>query len=148
MLHCFRECQQGFTTNISVVNETKHSDFTFFLMTFFYSCCLFIDIAASWNNASWNYLIRLNFTRCCQVDNISCNFFWRAIIFQVVSPRVDDDCLWISNQMKKKTTKTKYKCSVRQNKNNVKFRKSKQQLNPDVRPCREVKKNVKSKILY
>ena len=36
---------------ISVVNKTSISGFTFFLKAFVYSCCLFVEIVVSWNNA-------------------------------------------------------------------------------------------------
>ena len=37
--------------NISVINKTNISGLTFFLKVFVYSCCLFIEIVVSWNNA-------------------------------------------------------------------------------------------------
>ena len=37
--------------NISVVNKTNISGFTFFLKVFVSSCCLFVEIVVSWNNA-------------------------------------------------------------------------------------------------
>ena len=40
-----------FWRNISVVNKTNISSFTFFLKTFVYSCCLFVEIVVSWNYA-------------------------------------------------------------------------------------------------
>ena len=81
--------------NTSVINKTNISGFTFFLKAFVYLRCLFVEIVVSWNNARQNYLILLSFTRCCEFENISYSFFWRTVAFQVVSPRVDDDCFWI-----------------------------------------------------
>ena len=37
--------------NVSVINKTNISGFTFFLKAFVYSCCLFVEIVVSWNNA-------------------------------------------------------------------------------------------------
>ena len=37
--------------NISVINKINISGFTFFLKAFIYSCCLFVEIVVSWNNA-------------------------------------------------------------------------------------------------
>ena len=37
--------------NISVINKTNMSGFTFFLKAFVYSCCLFAEIVVSWKNA-------------------------------------------------------------------------------------------------
>ena len=37
--------------NISVINKINISGFTFFLKALIYSCCLFVEIVVSWNNA-------------------------------------------------------------------------------------------------
>ena len=37
--------------NISAIKKTNISGFTFFLKAFVYSCCLFVEIVVSWNNA-------------------------------------------------------------------------------------------------
>ena len=37
--------------NISVINKTNISGFTFSFKAFAYLCCLFVEIVVSWNNA-------------------------------------------------------------------------------------------------